>query len=407
MPTGDVSGGEVEDYEIQILAQGTDLGDAPNPYPTFLADDGAIHNIVPGFFLGQSVDGENDANPNDSADSDSDDGVTITGSFVLGFTSTVTISASAAGNIDAWIDWNQDGDWLDAGEQVFASQSVTAGDNDLALAVPTDVTLGTTYARFRFSTDGGLAPTGLASDGEVEDYQVSVTDSPIDFGDAPDPSFPTLLANDGARHTVIAGFHLGETIGAEADGLQSPMADGDVGDDGVVFGALVPGRDSTIFVTASDQGRLDAWLDFNGDGDWDDAGEQILASEDVAGGVNQMTISVPDSATEGQSHARFRFSTAGGLNPSGRAFDGEVEDYLVLIQGGASWHNFDIPEDVDANGVVTPLDANIVITELNQRIISNDVSGQLPPPDAPPFYDVNNDGFGFTIGCDSRDQPTF
>ena len=393
LPTGEVSGGEVEDYEIQILAQGTDLGDAPSPYPTVLADDGAVHNIVPGFFLGQGVDGESDASPNEAADSDSDDGVTITGSFVLAFTSTVTIHASAAGSIDAWIDWNQDGDWLDAGEQVFTSQSVQAGDNDLALAVPTDVTLGTTYARFRFSSTGGLSPTGVAGDGEVEDYQVSVTDSPVDFGDAPDPSFPTLLANDGARHTVIAGYQLGDTVGAEADGLPGQLADGDVGDDGVVFGALIPGRDATISVNASGQGRIDAWFDFNGDGDWDDAGEQVFASEVVTEGVNQLMAAVPDTAIDGQVHARFRFSTTGGLSPSGRAFDGEVEDYLVLIQGGSSWHNLDIPEDVDANGVITPLDANIVITELNQRMISNDVTGLLPPPDAPPFYDVNNDGF--------------
>ena|GEM_PF-3885305 len=33
---------------------------------------------------------------------------------------------------------------------------------------------GTTYARFRLSTTGGLGPTGFAGDGEVEDYKISL-----------------------------------------------------------------------------------------------------------------------------------------------------------------------------------------------------------------------------------------
>ncbi len=42
-----------------------------------------------------------------------------------------------------------------------------------------------------------------------------------DFGDAPDPGFPTLLANDGARHIITPGFHLGDGVDFEADGKPS------------------------------------------------------------------------------------------------------------------------------------------------------------------------------------------
>jgi len=41
--------------------------------------------------------------------------------------------------------------------------------------VPTTATPGTTFARFRFSSTGGLSYDGLASDGEVEDYQIEIS----------------------------------------------------------------------------------------------------------------------------------------------------------------------------------------------------------------------------------------
>ncbi len=49
----------------------------------------------------------------------------------------------------------------------------------------------------------------------------------MDFGDAPDPTYATLLANNGARHVIVTGYRLGATVDAEADGLPSTLADGD------------------------------------------------------------------------------------------------------------------------------------------------------------------------------------
>lgn len=44
----------------------------------------------------------------------------------------------------------------------------------LTQVVPSSATVDATYSRFRFSSAGGLSVTGLADDGEVEDYQVSI-----------------------------------------------------------------------------------------------------------------------------------------------------------------------------------------------------------------------------------------
>jgi YVTN family beta-propeller protein len=88
----------------------------------------------------------------------------------------VDATASAAdGRLSAWIDFNADGDWADAGEQVFADVPLSAGTiHTLSFAVPAAAVVGPTYARFRISTQPGLSYVGLAPDGEVEDYRIVI-----------------------------------------------------------------------------------------------------------------------------------------------------------------------------------------------------------------------------------------
>jgi hypothetical protein len=154
-----------------------------------------------------------------------------------------------------------------------------------------------------------------------------------DFGDAPAP-FPVTLAENGARHEAV-GPQLGATRDAEADGAHSANADGDGADeDGVTFGTLQVGKSGTITVNvqnAAAGAKLDAWIDFNGDGNWGDAGEQIADSKAVANGDQVITVAVPSDAIPSKVFARFRLSTAGGLSPKGAAADGEVEDYAVTL----------------------------------------------------------------------------
>ncbi len=93
-----------------------------------------------------------------------------------------------------------------------------------------------------------------------------------DFGDAPD-TYRTLLKNDEARHVIANQLCLGKTVDSETDGQPNPLATGDDlprsdDEDGVTFlSSLIPGRNTTIRVMASAAGKLDAWIDFNGDGD--------------------------------------------------------------------------------------------------------------------------------------------
>ena len=183
---------------------------------------------------------------------------------------------------------------------------MTAGVNDnLTFTVNASAVAGETYARFRFSDQSIALPTGEAANGEVEDYLVTVRE--LDFGDADFNEYPTLRAQDGARHGVDATFHLGATIDAEADGTLAP--DEDASDDGITLPAIAYiGESIEIIadVSLANEGVLDAWIDFNGDGVWDDPfgtsddAERILSGFALDAASNSISITLPtDSITAG------------------------------------------------------------------------------------------------------------
>ena len=187
---------------------------------------------------------------------------------------------------------------------------------------------------------------------------VSVTE---DFGDAPERPYPTTLAANGARHKVLPGLMLGGQIDAEADGQPDPNALGDDNsnlddEDGVVFlGAIYPGAAVTVEVTLTsdlaESAKLDAWLDFGGDGSWLQPGDQIFANQTIWPGVNSLSFLVPMDAAPGRTFARFRMSLAGGLAPDGPAPDGEVEDYAVQIEEAPQYDLGDAPDSSNSFGV--------------------------------------------------------
>jgi hypothetical protein len=382
---GPAKDGEVEDYQIWINPcpqPRLDFGDAPDGdfvpggYPTILLNNGARHKINPDVRLGRYIDGEQDGQPSVGADGDDldnlddEDGVLFGGPLVRGETAEIKVIASADGFLSAWIDFNADKDWQDVGEQIFAAHKIAAGVNYLKFQVPNN-SAGSgagsetrTYARFRYTTveeSARIGYVGLAEDGEVEDYVVVVEEPQLlfDFGDAPewrcgDPdvvrcnSYPTTLAREGARHVIVPGVHLGNPytdvihIDAEPDGQPTAAADGDDitgadDEDGVTFvSPLIPGHPAKVDVEVSTDGYLDAWIDFNHDGDWDDYAEQIFAGQKVMPGTNGLEFKVPlyphAVAANTPTYARFRFNTHGSLKYAGAAQDGEVEDYLVKIE---------------------------------------------------------------------------
>ena len=361
-----------------------DFGDAPENgvgnYPTTLAHNGARHILVPGIYLGNLIDPEPDGQPGIAADcddtdclfpsfGDDEDGVTIPSSVSKGSTVSIVVFASVNGYLDAWMDFNIDGDWTDTGEHIFTSTSLSAGANALSFNVPANASSGQSYVRFRFRDfSGSLSFDGPALNGEVEDYAVTITSSSsgsIDFGDAPENAsgnYPTTLSFNGARHTIVSGIYLGNFVDAEADGQPSIAANCDDTDclfpssgddeDGVSMPASInPGTSVDIAVTASVDGFLDVWIDFNVDGDWADADDHVFINSPLTAGPNVLTIVVPANAVVGQSYARFRFRDYNtNISFDGLVQNGEVEDYSLFIEESNEEYDFgDAPENPSGN----------------------------------------------------------
>jgi hypothetical protein len=191
------------------------------------------------------------------------------------------------------------------------------------------------------SQSSNLVPNDTNSSMDVFLYRVPTED----FGDAPS-NYPVTLASNGARHG-ITGPRLGSRRDAEADGVTSSSADSDddntasSDEDGVTFAPIVAGATGTVTINVQDAPAgafLDAWIDFAGDGSWTQATDRIANSRPVSNGNNTFTFTVPAStvanvAPSGVTYARFRLSSAGGLDSTGSSPDGEVEDYTTFIEG--------------------------------------------------------------------------
>lgn len=357
-PTGSAPDGEVEDSELTLVDEEPeellDFGDAMDSplgvvYPTLLIHNGARHMLVPGVFLGAVIDTEPDGQPTLNADGDDlnppmmlddEDGIVLPAVFIAGSVANVQITASTQGFLNAWIDWNANSTWVDPGEQVFFNQPIPAGTSTLIVNVPVppQIKAGGPHSRWRFTTYAPAAPSyvGLETDGEVEDYEVHL--EILDFGDAPDPAYPTMLANDGARHRIPSPFWLGgqapdlEPDGQPAAGAVGDDAAGVDDEDGITLtAALLRGSNVIVQAVASTNGFLNGWLDFDQNGSWSDAGEQVVTDLAVTSGLNAVSFAIPAGAAVGSTYARFRLSSVSGLSFTGIASDGEVEDYAFVI----------------------------------------------------------------------------
>ena len=200
---------------------------------------------------------------------------------------------------------------LDEDNATSTTGTPTASQPVYTIAVPTGPaglapTLLNQGANDMIDADDPMGVDGLATQGQTNVNQVTnnggAESAPIagydfgfvqellDFGDLPDPSFPTLLASDGARHTLSANLFLGACVDSEADGQQSATAAGDDGnqagaatsslpegfsctddEDGVTLVTpLIAGSQACVAVTAENTtggaASLWGWIDFDGNG---------------------------------------------------------------------------------------------------------------------------------------------
>lgn len=109
---------------------------------------------------------------------------TLTSEFELGSTHNLSVNLNTDGNYSiyakAWIDWNQNGNYLDAGEEydLGFTQNSTNGitsNSPIAISTPNNALLGNTRMRVSARYGAAAQPCDTGFDGEVEDYEIVVT----------------------------------------------------------------------------------------------------------------------------------------------------------------------------------------------------------------------------------------
>ncbi len=108
------------------------------------------------------------------------DNTSITANVVRGSSNTIYMSAGFAATAyteywKIWIDYNQDGDFDDAGEQVVSGSSASSGTLSATFTIPTTATLGVTRMRVSMKYNAAQTACETFSYGEVEDYSVNIT----------------------------------------------------------------------------------------------------------------------------------------------------------------------------------------------------------------------------------------
>ncbi|OUX52292.1 MAG: hypothetical protein CBE43_01010 [Rhodopirellula sp. TMED283] len=407
---------------VEEVVVDRDYGDAPAAYAVLAIDNGASH-VVGSLTLGVAVDVEPDGQPSPNADGDgSDDDGVVELASVIAVNDAETISsflvtASEAGRVDAWIDFNENGVWSDVGEQIANNVVVSGGANTFSYVVPAGTAAGDKVVRFRLSSAGGLAPTGAAVDGEVEDMLLGIVDGAVpsavaaemnsattsieinadvltisdgvsDLFSAPLASIDTLIVNGRAANDEVAlAFETGPTNGVSLDGAG--------GDNSLVVSAVSVDLTSSGSLVAVNFQSIDASAA---------TPSQIVLDAPSVSALSPTTQMVRVTGSDGDAvvlEDAGNWLMANPLIESGHfyrvAVNQVTSEQLQLDEPSSAWRNFLAPTDVDASGTTTVLDALLIITEAGTNAYSDANTSVLNDPltvESWPgrYFDVSRDG---------------
>jgi len=314
-----------------ITMTGYTFGDAPAVYGE------ASHVVTPGYHLGEGVAVQRSANPSARADSNPyDDGVLLDSSksaLIAGMTNQIGVKITvsdevllAAGDNDVigylsmWFDWDGDGQFSDAEriqKPITKALLVAADSNGYVWVdvnipektlIPDDMESGEVFARFRFSSERIDLPSGLAKDGEVEDYLL--------------PLMKQLhLPSGNVLQRSIEGYN-------ERTGQYDILMD----DYCLVAGESNKAR-ATISNTTTKPAYLYAWILVN------DTWIQVLGTNNTGHRINglglnvreEILLNLPAGIEPGEYKIRFRLTTDTTLTATGIASDGEFVDYMIDV----------------------------------------------------------------------------
>lgn len=222
-----------------------------------------------------------------------------------------------------WIDFNQNGNLSDPGEEVMpnvaSSQTVSA-----AISIPAGIAPGEYL--MRISMKYGTPPEAceVFAYGEVEDYLINIGNSSLNYCSAAGSStsnewiqkvsFGNVTHNSG-NNGGYANFS--NILFEAAPGETLPFT-------------LIPGfRASPIPESWA------IWIDWNMDSDFDDVSEQVFLDLNVGGEVNG-SLAIPTQAAIGNRRMRVMMRWGSITDPCGSFPWGEVEDYTIYLDVGSA-----------------------------------------------------------------------
>ena len=226
----------------------------------------------------------------------------------------------------------------------------------------------------------------------------------LEFGDAPDPTYPSLLANDGARHNPTATEILGLASSPDSKDfeLDAKVPDLDLFDDGLLtttIGTNNPSQTVTFevtdFMAPSSNLRVNILIDLNADGDWNDIvgsqSEHVVQNQLIApSAAEQVVVSTPFStvgATLGPTWLRITLTrddiqnlpwdgTMSGHAPMTPFEYGETEDWEITLTEEAP----DITVDPTSFEVTLPSDTTwddtLTIGNVGDAALTYDISDE-------------------------------
>jgi len=245
--------------------------------------------------------------------------------------------------IDTVEDGDADVDYTGPAGMAGYAWTVISGDamiDGLTNAQTVTLDFGSTSSVLQFTTSNIHGCTTTCT------YNITVTPPRYDYPDYSETNPPCSFA---PCHRIRDDLYLGTNVTEEMVYTGGgPNADSDL-DNGVSILPtmdFIPGNTVTfpitIFNTSGDDAILRVWIDWNGDGDFDEGNEKIADNTYAAATFNntflvEIPANIPATAPEGERIGmRIRLSTDAAFidSPCGTGTcvdDGEVEDYLINI----------------------------------------------------------------------------
>ncbi|MEZ4887529.1 MAG: GEVED domain-containing protein [Chitinophagales bacterium] len=245
-----------------------------------------------------------------------------------------------------WIDFNQDGDFDDYGEEVYQGGSYY--EKTGYFNIPNSAATGET--RMRVSMKYGYYPSTCQDFGygEVEDYTVNITGGQV--GGQPGGQVDGYCTSKGnsTKYEHIASVQFGSINNTSGN-------NGGYGNYTSMSTDVLHGQTYNLHMSPAFSGKQyiekwRVWIDWNQDGDFNDYGERVYKGY----GYNSQSghVTVPQGAATGNTRMRVSMKYGyHGINSCGNFGYGEVEDYTIHVVNPGSSKN----EEKDEDAIASPL----------------------------------------------------